>query len=203
MKTTIHKQFQVNQPIGRVWEYLSDPSKIVSCVPGASLTEKLDDKSYKGQVTLKFGPVKASYTGQVTFEELDEANRKMTLAGKGMDTKGKGSAEMLMKNGLVEKDGGTEVDCSMEITVTGKIAQFGSRLITDVSDQLFDQFTANFSNKLAEEAPVVSADATAKEVSEATAKTSQADDNAVNAFSILWALIKGFFARLFGSTKTS
>lgn len=149
MKANIEKTFQVNEPIGKVWEYLSDPSKIVTCVPGASLTDQIDQDNFKGEVTLKFGPVKASYSGQITFQERNADSYHMQLLGKGLDSKGKGSADMLMNGRLVEKDGGTEVTCSMEVTITGMLAQFGSRLITDVSSSVFDQFVDNFKAKLA------------------------------------------------------
>ena len=69
MKTTIEKEFQLEQPIAKVWEYLSDPTKIVECVPGASITEKIDERNYKGQVTTSFGPVKASYNGEINISE--------------------------------------------------------------------------------------------------------------------------------------
>jgi uncharacterized protein len=149
MKANIEKTFHVEEPIEKVWDYLSDPAKIVTCVPGASLTEQIDDDNFKGEVTLKFGPVKASYNGQITFQERDETARHMQLLGKGLDSKGKGSADMLMNGRLVEKDGGTEVTCSMEVTITGMLAQFGARLITDVSNSVFDQFVGNFKAKLA------------------------------------------------------
>lgn len=149
MKANIEKTFQVNEPIGKVWEYLSDPARIVTCVPGASLTDQIDQDNFKGEVTLKFGPVKASYSGQITFQERNADSYRMQLLGKGLDSKGKGSADMLMNGSLVEKDGGTEVTCSMEVTITGMLAQFGSRLITDVSSSVFDQFVDNFKAKLA------------------------------------------------------
>ena len=149
MKTSINKTFQVEEPIDKAWSFLSDPAKIVTCVPGASLTETIDDRNYKGEVTLKFGPVKAKYSGQITFEELDEANRKMKLVGKGLDSKGKGSADMVMNGQLREIEGGTEVEYSMDVTITGMLAQFGSRLITDVSNTVFDQFVNNFRDSLA------------------------------------------------------
>ena len=112
---------------------------MVTCVPGASLTESIDENNFKGGVVLKFGPVKAKYAGQITFEERNEADHKMKLVGKGLDSKGKGSAEMVMNGILTEIEGGTKVDCSMEVTVTGMLAQFGSRLIGDVTDSVFDQ----------------------------------------------------------------
>ena len=264
MTTTIQKKFEVNEPIEKVWAYLTDPEKIVVCVPGASLTEKVDDRNYKGGVTLKFGPVKASYAGEIGFEEMDEANYNMTLKGKGLDSKGKGSADMLMKSSLAATEGGTEVDCSMQISIVGKLAQFGARLINDVSDQLFNQFVNNFKAKLtadsaaevasnpaaaaesvadtvskeattAEKAAAVSDSAEAVQKAVADVKKAQdalssevkemagmvttaatngvantkkaatkvftpppAEDNSLNAFSLIWAVIKGWFSRLFG-----
>ncbi len=151
MKTTITKVFQVDEPIQKVWENLSAPSKIVTCVPGAAITEEIDDKNFKGEVTMKFGPVKAQYAGDIAIDELDHENYKMVLNGKGLDSKGKGSADMLMNGILTEKDGGTEVSFEMEVSIIGKLAQFGARLITDVSNQVLNQFVDNFKAKLAGE----------------------------------------------------
>ncbi len=176
MVTTLEKTFHVNEPIDKVWDYLSDPSKIVTCVPGAALTEKVDDSNYKGEVTMKFGPIKAKYNGLMTFEEMDKANHKMVLKGKGVDDKGTGSADMLLNGTLVEKDGGTEVSYSMEISIMGKLAQFGSRLITDVSNQVFNTFVDNFKAKLAGE-----------EV-----------DNTMNAGSMMGTVVKSKLGGLFG-----
>ena len=151
MKTTIEKNFHVPAPPDPVWENLSDPNKVVTCVPGASLTEQVDEDNYKGAVTLKFGPVKASYSGLITFVERDRENYKMVMSGKGTDSKGKGGADMLMNGKLSPAGEGTDVNCSMEVTVTGMLAQFGSRLINDVSDSVFDQFVGNFKAQLSGE----------------------------------------------------
>lgn len=148
MNTTITKSFHVEQGIEDVWANLSNPEKVVVCVPGASLTEKVDDNNFKGVVELKFGPVKASYGGLITFIERDAVTHKMTLKGTGTDTKGKGGAEMVMNGKLIEKDGGTDVNISMEVSITGMLAQFGSRLINDVSNHVFDQFVSNFKAQL-------------------------------------------------------
>jgi carbon monoxide dehydrogenase subunit G len=228
MKTTINKIFQVDHPIDIVWDYLADPTKIVTCVPGASLTEKIDDRNFKGKVSLKFGPVKAAYDGKITIEELDVANRKMVLKGAGVDPKGKGSADMEMIGILTEKDGGTEVNYNMEVSLIGMLAQFGSRLVNDVSDQLLNQFVDNFKSKLDAEvtaaAPPPMPDAAAatavvEEVKEAAAEAGEQiskaaeqiktaakpptaqEDNSLNAFALMWAVIKGFFSRLFGGGK--
>ena len=152
MNTTIEKEFDIDQPIALVWNALADPAYIVTCVPGASLTEKVDDRNFKGEVVAKFGPIKATYSGDIEIQELDEANRVMVLKGKGLDSKGKGSADMIMNGTLSEAGGKTHVKFSMNIVIVGMLAQFGSRLINDVSDQLLNQFVVNFKSKLAGEA---------------------------------------------------
>ena len=171
MTTTITKTFQVDFPIDAVWDNLTNPEKVVNCVPGASLTEKVDGDNFKGEVELKFGPVKAKYAGLITFLERDIATRKMVMKGVGTDSKGKGGADMEMNGHLVEKDGGTEVSVSMEVSVTGMLAQFGSRLINDVTNQVFDQFVNNFKGQLA----------------------GQTVDNDLSAGSIVGGMLKGIF----------
>ncbi len=149
MKTNINKTFLVERPINEVWNFLSDPTKIVTCVPGAKLTEKIDDQNYKGAVTMKIGPVVTSFNGQIKLVQLDEATHTMEIHGKGVDTKGKGSADMVLTGNLVDNGNQTtEVTNNMEISITGKLAQFGSRMIVDVSDMVFEQFLSNFKNQL-------------------------------------------------------
>lgn len=148
MKTNITKVFHVKEPIQKVWFNLANPKEVVECVPGATLTEEIDERNFKGQVTTKFGPVKVKYDGDIEILELNEETHTMRLKGRGLDSKGKGSADMMMIGKLVEKDGGTEVDFNMEISITGMLAQFGSRLITDVSNLLIGQFVDNFQKKL-------------------------------------------------------
>jgi len=148
MNTSINKTFQVEQPIDAVWANLTNPEKVVVCVPGASLTEKVDDNNYKGEVELRFGPIKAGYGGLITFLERDITKHRMVLKGAGVDNKGKGGADMKMDGVLSEKDGGTEINVTMDVSVTGMLAQFGSRMIQDVSNQVFDQFIKNFKAQL-------------------------------------------------------
>ena len=80
---------------------------------------------------------------------MDNDNYKMRLNGKGLDSKGKGSADMIMNGVLKENGGSTDVDCTMEVVITGMLAQFGSRLINDVTDTVFDKFVQNFKDQLA------------------------------------------------------
>lgn len=180
MNTLIKKDFEIAQPIGVVWKSLANPEEIVGCVPGASITEKIDDKNYKGQVVTKFGPIKAAYAGDIEIIELDEANHKMVLKGRGLDSKGKGSADMIMNGVLKEEGGKTQVNFSMDITIVGKLAQFGSRLINDVSDQLLNQFVKNFSAQLEAQGPAP-APAASPAASPETTKVAENAENTVNA----------------------
>ncbi len=181
MNTLITKDFEIAQPIGVVWKSLANPEEIVGCVPGASITEKIDERNYKGQVVTKFGPIKASYAGDVEIVELDEANHKMVLKGRGLDSKGKGSADMIMNGVLTENGGKTQVNFSMDITIVGKLAQFGSRLINDVSDQLLNQFVKNFSNQLEAQTPVATTEeqSVAEEITEQIGEVKETVSNAV------------------------
>ena len=148
MKATITKKFLVQEPVDKVWDYISNPTKIVTCMPGAAITEATDDKNYKGEVTMKFGPIKTKFAGDIEIIGLNNEERHMTIKGRGLDSKGKGSADMLLNGGVNETPEGTEASFEMEVTIIGKLAQFGSRLISDVTDQVMDQFIANFRNKL-------------------------------------------------------
>jgi carbon monoxide dehydrogenase subunit G len=151
MKTTLDKSFEVPQGNALVWEHLIDPEKVMDCVPGVTIDEKVGENHYKGKVGMKFGPIGAKYDADIRYDELDEANRKIVLTGNGVDVKGQGNAEMTMTMNMSETEGGgSKVDAVMDVTVNGKIAQFGSRLIGTVSNQLFKQFVTNFSKKLAD-----------------------------------------------------
>ncbi len=150
MKTNLNKSFEVPQGTELVWEHLIDPEKIMDCVPGVSIDEKVGDNHYKGKVGMKFGPMGVQYDADIFYNEIDPENRKIIISGNGVDSKGKGNAEMKMAIDVTELDtGGVKMDAVMDVTINGKIAQFGSRLIDTVSNQLFKQFVSNFSKKLA------------------------------------------------------
>jgi hypothetical protein len=158
-------------PLADVWANITNPDKIVVCVPGASLTEMVDNDNFKGEVELKFGPVKAKYGGNIAFLERNAETYSMKMKGSGTDVKGKGGADMLLNGVLTEKDGGTEVSVTMDVTVQGMLAQFGSRLVTDATNHVFDQFIKNFKAQLE-----------GKEV-----------DNSLSAGAMVGSMIKGIF----------
>lgn len=173
MEATITKKFSLEAPIEEVWKSLSNPKEISGCVPGATITDQIDDNNYKGEVTLKFGPIKTKYDGEITIEEMDNNAHTMLLRGKGLDSKGKGNAEMTMNGSAVTTDGGTEVDFKMVVNIQGTLAQFGSRLINDVSAQLMDQFVDNFKKLL----------------------SGDDVDNSLKAGSMMGSVVKGLFKK--------
>ncbi len=132
-----------------VWEFLSDPRKVAACVPGAEISEALDDRRYIGTMKVKVGPVVSSLKGELIIERLDSQNFVIELVGKGQDIKGKGIATMKMVGKLrALPQGGTEVTGSSELSITGLMAQFGSRVIEEISNQMFGQFILNLQKNL-------------------------------------------------------
>jgi len=154
MQVKVTKTFTLAQPLRQVWEFLSDPAKVAHCVPGVQITEVVDQNRYLGTLSVRVGPVQTSYNGELTVERLDRRNFEIRLAGKGQDVKGKGSASARMAAKLaVPPQGGTLVSGSSEVTITGLLAQFGSRMIEEVADQMFGQFKQSLQKHL-EDAPV-------------------------------------------------
>ena len=152
MAIRIEKTFQVQEPLESVWKLLADPRKVASCVPGAKITEAVDERTYKGFVRVQVGPSITDYKGQLQVERIDEQNHEIEIAGKGQDVRGKGSASMKM-TGKVHAlpDGGSEVVSVSEVNVIGFLAQMGARMINEVSNKLFAEFTANVRARLEQE----------------------------------------------------
>jgi hypothetical protein len=156
----ITKSFVVKAPAGAVWDFLTDPKKVASCLPGAAITEKVDDQTYGGTITVKVGPVTASYRGKMRFERLDPQAREAEIAASGQETRGKGGADMRMKSKIVERGPAeSEVSVVSDVNVVGVLAQFGRGMIQDVSDQLFQKFTDAMRRQL--ETPAATAPAPA------------------------------------------
>lgn len=142
MAIQIEKSFTIKAPPDAVWAFLTDPYRVAGCLPGAAITEKLDENSYAGTITIKVGPVTANYRGKMRFEKLDPAAREAEIAGVGQETRGKGGADMKMKSRVISlPDGSTQVTVNSDVNVVGALAQFGRGMIQDVSDQLFQKFT--------------------------------------------------------------
>jgi carbon monoxide dehydrogenase subunit G len=153
MAIKIEKSFQAPEPAAEVWKILSDPRSVASCVPGAQITEAVDDRTYKGAIKVKLGPTVTDYKGEAHIERLDDQNREIEMIGKGQDVRGKGSASMKMTGKVRELPaGGSEVITISELNVVGILAQMGNRMIQEVANQMFEQFTKNLRQRLQQQA---------------------------------------------------
>jgi carbon monoxide dehydrogenase subunit G len=164
MPMEISKTFVVNAPAEAVWGLLTDPQRVARCLPGAAITNQVDEQTHAGTITVKVGPVAATYKGTMRFERLDAATRTAEIVAAGQDVRGKGGADMRMTSRLVEREaGGTEVAISSQVNVMGILAQFGRGMIQDVSDQMFDKFVAAVRAEL--ETPAVTPSSSSPQVS--------------------------------------
>lgn len=137
----IEDRFTVGTPVDRLWAILKDVERIAPCLPGAELTEAVDDRTWKGRVYVRFGPVQLAFQGTVVIEELDDVAHRAKLSAKGTEQRGKGAATAVVGSWLEPaEDGGTTVQIRSEITLTGPAAQLSRGLLPEVSRVLTGQF---------------------------------------------------------------
>jgi uncharacterized protein len=196
MEVKLEKRYPLQVDTARAWAVLRDVNAVAGCMPGAALTEQVDATHYKGNVKVKVGPANAAFAGDIEVLALDEAAMRLQLFGKGAD-RGGSSASMDLTATIEpgESPGGSVLVGVAAVIVNGKFAQFGGRLMVQVSDMLLAQFADNFGAAAAAlpGPPGAAAPAAAAESAPAPAKP-----NAINAVALVWALIKGWFAGLFG-----
>ena len=139
----INNSFEVKAPLDVAWATLTDLARIAPCLPGATLTS-IEGDIYKGHVTVKVGPIVAKFGGQAIFQERNDTEHRAVLKGEGRDTTGKGNASAIITAQLEVVDASTtRCTVSTDLTITGKIAQFGRGALADVSDKLLKQFVVN------------------------------------------------------------
>ena len=191
MEVKAEKNLKLNQDPDMIWKCMIDPSFMVKSVPGAELTEQLDERNFKGKISIKIGPVTTKFNGEAEFTKLEEANYELTMEGKGLDTSGKGGANMTMNIKLSTlEEGGTEMQSSMSLSITGRLAQFGARMIVAVNNKMFDQWATSFTELLNEQ--------TSSKDSEENSNNQPDNGNVaeptpVKALPLAWAAIKGLF----------
>jgi len=183
MKVEISKTFRVSAPLGDVWNFMTDVEKVSTCIPGAQYMEDLGDNKHSVMLVVKVGPIKSTYRGEVFIRSMDEENQVIEIDGKGTDMKGKGGANMKLIGSIIDKgDGTTEVIGDSTVTIQGMLAQFGSRMVEDVSNQIFLQFTKSLSSKL--------------EGTEQPENSNDEDENTLSGFAVASAALKGVSGRL-------
>ncbi|MBU6227027.1 MAG: SRPBCC family protein [Acidobacteria bacterium] len=147
----LNHTFSVPVPIAEAWNVLTNVERIAPCLPGAQLQE-VEGETYRGAVKVKVGPIQAQFKGQASFVEKDDVNYKVVLKGEGRDTGGKGNASAVITAQLTAIDAtSTQVNVNTDLSITGKVAQFGRGALADVSDKLLAQFSDNLNNLIASE----------------------------------------------------
>lgn len=146
----LETRFQLPLPPEQAWKILLDVERIAPCVPGANLTEVVDERTWKGKTSVKLGAVSLAYAGTVVMEERDDAGRRAVLKAQGTETRGRGLASARITMGLEDADGGaTRVVMLTDLTISGPVAQVARGMIGDVSQKIANQFAANLSSTLA------------------------------------------------------
>ena len=200
MEVTLDKQYPVAAGVDAAWTVLSNMNELATCMPGAQITEVIDATHYKGSVRVKVGPAVAAFAGTIEVLALDPATRTLKMIGKGAD-KGGSSASMELTAKLVPAEGGNStLEGHAEVIVNGKFAQFGGRMMTSVSDMILGQFAEVFSQKAQALQGAATPGAEAGVGPETAAKpAAPVVAKEFNALGLVWAMVKKFFAGLFGS----
>jgi carbon monoxide dehydrogenase subunit G len=198
VEVKLDKRYELGVPAQNAWAVLSDLESVASCMPGASLGEKLGDSAYKGSVKVKVGPATAQFGGEVEILSMDAANKSLVLKGKGAD-KGGSSASMELEATIEEADGQSVLVGLATVIVNGKFAQFGGRMMVQVSDVILKQFVDNFIVKAQALGGTEVTDASDAEASSSSPETA----NELNGLAIFWALLKSWLGGLFGKKPAS
>ncbi len=144
----LNNEIEIHAPLQEVWEAMNTPERIAPCLPGAELQE-VEGDNFNGVVKIKVGPITAQYKGTAAYVEKDADARKVIIKGDGRDTRGAGNASALITAELTEISSvTTKVNVKTELTITGKVAQFGRGAISDVSSKLMTQFARNLEELL-------------------------------------------------------
>jgi carbon monoxide dehydrogenase subunit G len=209
----IENEFTSPAPVDHLWAYLLDVERVAPCMPGAELTETIDDRNWKGKVLMKLGPVSLSFAGSVAMDERDDVGHRVVLHAKGMEQKGKGAANAVVTSWLEPGEGVTIVKMEADITLTGSVAQLSRGLLPDISKKLTQQFADCLQASMAAseaadvpESAVGSAAPGGNTGGNTGANPGAAPPRAkaIGGFRLgTWALVRAvrrFFGRLFGTT---
>jgi uncharacterized protein len=151
----LEQSFEVQAPIDEVWRALNDLERVAPCLPGATITGRDDDGTYRGEFKVKLGATTAAYRGTIRITEADEAAHTATMVAKGNDKRGQGGASATIVQKLVEAGAGTRVESVTDFSITGRLARFGrGGMIEDISSRLLRDFATCLASRLGEsEAP--------------------------------------------------
>lgn len=209
MKIRIDKTYPIPAAPEAAWDLLRDLEAVAGCMPGAKITERLDEDRFKGTVAVKVGPASMTFRGEVAMKEVDAEARSLRLAAKGTDTTGSSAASMDLAARIEPAEAGA---CALvggaDVSMSGKASNFGARMMTGVADQVLQQFAANFARQLAQRA----APSPAREPSPSPSGARQGEGvgegrgegnatppppaNELNGLAVLWAAFKAWLRGL-------
>ena len=177
MRVRLEKNLALPGGADAAWQSLQDIEAVAGCMPGARITERIDPTHYKGTVTVKVGPATLAFRGDLEVREADAAARTMKLLAKGVDGTGTSGASMELTARIEpEGEGASRLVGVSEVSMSGKAAAFGGRIVNAVADQVLDQFAGNFAARVASTAESARASAEAARAAGAPEGTAQAHE---------------------------
>lgn len=190
MKVELDKAFKIAAPASAAWQFLQQIEAVAACMPGAEITEQIDAHNYKGKVKSKIGPATMAFDGAIEIKGIDPEKRELRLRGSGQDTKGTSSASMDLTAWVVDgAEAGCELKGQAEVSVNGKVASLGGRMMNQVADQILNQFGKNFTDN-------VLAAGSDEQAEKARAQLA-AKPRELNALALAWSALLGLLKRLF------
>jgi carbon monoxide dehydrogenase subunit G len=144
----IKNDFEVAEPVEKVWAFFGNIPQVAACLPGAELTEALDGDKYKGGVAVRMGPVRLRFAGTADITERDEAGQRIVVHASGAEEKGRGQASMIVTATLARSGRGTKVAVTQDLQLSGAAAQYGRGMISDVTAVLMRDFAANLQDRI-------------------------------------------------------
>jgi uncharacterized protein len=144
----ITNDFEVAQPVDRVWQFFQDIPQVATCLPGAELTENLGEDKYRGKVAVRMGPVRLQFAGTADITERNEQARRIVVDAAGAEERGRGQANMVITAQLSAVGRGTRVAVTQDLQLAGAAAQYGRGMISDVTSVLMRDFAANMQNRI-------------------------------------------------------
>ena len=189
--------FEVPLPPDRAWAALLDVERIAPCMPGAELTEIVDDRTFKGKVSVRLGPVALTFQGQASFEEIDAEARRAEVKAQGNDAKGRGGAQARVAFALAPSETGSTVNIRTDLQLSGSVAQYGRGvgMIKDLASRIIGEFADNLAKRIEAEESAAGEGATEPEPS--SAAPARVGGMALR---ILWDRILRALGRLFGKS---
>jgi carbon monoxide dehydrogenase subunit G len=145
----IRNDFEVAEPVEKVWAFFGDIPHVAACLPGAELTDSLGEDKYAGRVAVRMGPVRLQFAGTAEITERDEAAHRLVANAAGAEEKGRGQAAMVITATLQPAGRGTRVGVTQDLQLAGAAAQYGRGMISDVTAVLMRDFSANLAAAIA------------------------------------------------------